>query len=247
MPKHRQYDMTVVRVRDITPNMRRVTLGGEHYGDFPSDSEGCYVKLCFATDDDSPLMRTYTIRHQRHEAMELDIDFALHGDNGLASAWAMHAQPGETLRISAPGPAKIPETGSDWYFLAGDMTALPALSVNLEQLPADATGYAVIEVTAPDDKQMLSAPKGIEIHWVINPDDDSSKSFRETIAGLSWLSGEVYVWAACEFESMRALRRYFRQERSVGKREMYISSYWKRGLSEGEHRKVKQDDARDSV
>jgi NADPH-dependent ferric siderophore reductase len=45
-------------------------------------------------------MRTYTIR--RLAGDQLDVDFVLHGDNGPASRWALRAQEGDAIQISAP-------------------------------------------------------------------------------------------------------------------------------------------------
>ena len=42
---------------------------------------------------------------------------------------------------------------------------------------------------------------------------------------------------------MRALRRYFREERDVARGSLYVSSYWKQGVSEDQHKIVKQQDA----
>ena len=60
---------------------------------------------------------------------------------------------------------------------------------------------------------------------------------------LPWLEGTPSIWAACEFSNMRALRRYFKQEKKVEKKALYASSYWKSGLSEEQHKKVKRTDA----
>ncbi|WP_420806523.1 hypothetical protein [Dasania marina] len=45
---------------------------------------------------------------------------------------------------------------------------------------------------------------------------------------------------------MRALRRYFKQQKEVAKKALYVSSYWKRGLSEELHKKVKRTGAESS-
>lgn len=77
----------------------------------------------------------------------------LHEDAGRASEWAKNARPGGNILIGGPGPKKLLDNTADWCLLVGDMTALPAISVNIEQLPADARGYAVIEVTDESDIQ----------------------------------------------------------------------------------------------
>ncbi len=46
-----------------------------------------------------------------------------------------------------------------------------------------------------------------------------------------------------EFDSMRALRQYFRNEKEVDRENIYISSYWKQGVSEDGHKVIKREDA----
>ncbi|MGM8897773.1 MULTISPECIES: siderophore-interacting protein [unclassified Psychrobacter] len=239
--------LEVKGIANTTPNMRRITLGGEGMQGFPADQESSYIKLMFAGEvGQKPIMRTYTIIQQR--ADKIDVDFVLHGLNhkgaeGPASHWAKTVQVGDTIMIGGPGPKKLINHEADWFLLAGDMTALPAITVNLAQLPKDATGYAVIEVLSEDDIQPLQKPENITIHWVINPvTTDSHYPLLDKINTLDWLDGEVAVWTACEFNSMRALRRYFK-EKSVNKAYFYISSYWKLDNSEDEHKVIKREDA----
>ena len=61
--------------------------------------------------------------------------------------------------------------------------------------------------------------------------------------GAGWPEGDVYAWAACEFSSMKALRSYLREERGLGADSLYISSYWKSGLTEEDHKLAKREDA----
>ncbi len=238
-------------ITDITPNMRRITLGGEGMKDFPVEQESAYIKLMFSQDTGhKPILRTYTIIQQRDH--EIDVDFVLHGLNhksaeGPASQWAKTTEIGDSIMIGGPGPKKSINHEADWFLLAGDMTALPAITVNLAQLPADAVGYAVIEVLNEDDIQSLKKPKNIEIEWVVNAQaSNSSYPLLERVKTLSWLDGVPAIWAACEFNSMRALRRYFK-EKEVSKTHLYISSYWKLDNSEDEHKVIKRQDAEESL
>ncbi len=243
--------LEVKGITDITPNMRRITLGGKGMKDFPVAQESAYIKLMFPQDTgQKPIMRTYTIIQQRDH--EIDVDFVLHGLNyqgyeGPASEWAKTTIVGDTILIGGPGAKKYINHAADWFLLAGDMTALPAITVNLAQLPADAIGYAVIEVLSADDIQSLKKPQNIEIEWVVNAQaSNSSYPLLERVKALSWLDGTPAVWAACEFNSMRALRQYFKQK-DVSKTHLYISSYWKLDNSEDEHKVIKRQDAEESL
>ncbi|ABM26805.1 Siderophore-interacting protein [Shewanella sp. W3-18-1] len=241
MNKPAPRELEVIRSTYITPHMLRITLGGAGLAGFPADQESAYIKLLFPQAGERPLMRTYTIRQQRDD--EIDVDFVLHDTDGPASSWAKTAQVGELIQIGGPGLKKLINFEADWFLLAGDMTALPAISVNLAKLPNNAVGYAVIEVLSEADIQPLVHPEHVELHWVINPEaDPEGRPLVERIAQLPWLAGEPAVWIACEFNSMRALRRHFKQAHSLPKSHFYTSSYWKIGCNESEHKLVKQED-----
>jgi len=240
-------NFTVLSSQAVTRNMLRVSLGGEGVVGFPGGKEGGYLKLRLdpLPGSDKPLVRTYTIRNQRSDA--LDVDFALHGasegSSGPATDWAVSVRGGEAILIGGPGEAKPLPEGADWYVVAGDMTALPAIGVNLENLPRDARGVAVIEIQHDEDRQPIDAPAGVEIHWLVNPEPGSRPNLlADHLRSLGWREGRVYAWAASEFSAMKALRTYLREERGLGSTDLYISSYWKSGLTEDAHKLAKRDD-----
>ncbi|WP_193164432.1 siderophore-interacting protein [Microbulbifer hainanensis] len=243
MPKPTPKEFEVIRSVYVTPHMLRVTLGGEAMLAFPPEQESAYVKLLFPQPEGArPLMRTYTIRHQRDN--EIDVDFVIHEHAGPASAWARAAQPGDRILVGGPGARKLINPDADWFLLAGDMTALPAISVNLDLLPESARGYAVITVVDESDIQVLPHPQGVDIHWIVCPTEEEGESaLLEHIETLSCPSGQPSVWAACEFSEMQQLRQYFRQQWAVPNSHRYVSSYWKKGLSEDQHKQVKRQDA----
>ncbi|QZH75267.1 MAG: siderophore-interacting protein [Erythrobacter sp.] len=239
-------ELTVLAKHHVTPNLLRITLGGEGMADYPADSAGGYVKLRLAADG-GLAVRTYTIRAQRAEA--LDVDFALHaetatGHAGPATEWALTVQPGDTIEAGGPGPAKQLPPGHDHYLIAGDMTALPAIAVNLAALPADARGLAVIEVMDAADAQDLPRPAGIELQWLVVPQPGSQpQALANALRAAAWPEGGIYAWCASEFGAMQALRAYLRDERGLGPDRLYISSYWKCGLTEEDHKRIKREDA----
>ncbi len=244
--------VTVLASTMVTPAMLRLTLGGEGMRDFPPRQQGGYVKLMFAPQPGKtkPTVRTYTIRHQRDG--EIDEDFALHGTDaasaGPATGWATSVTGGEGIVIGGPGAAKPLPEGRDFYLVAGDMTGLPAISVNLEALPRDAKGVALIEVQSEADCQSLDAPAGVEIRWLVNPAPGTRPELLEqAVRGVEWPAGSPYGWVACEFSAMQRLRQYLRVERGLGPSELYISSYWKCGLVEDDHKIAKRADAEASA
>ena len=249
MPNDLPYQLVVSQSQRVSPNMQRVTLQGKDLADFPTGSEGCYVKLLFPiADDDKAIMRTYTIRTFNPHDLSLEIDFVLHGDTGKdsgpASTWAANTKPGDPMQMFGPGKVKTASLGADWYLFAGDMTALPAISCQLERLPANAKGYAVLEIHSEQDQQPLIKPSGINVLWVINKHSDTDNSvLSDAVKTQPWLPGTPAIWAACEFSNMRLLRAYFKKDRQVSRDHLYISSYWKIGQTEDKHKIIKKQDA----
>lgn len=243
-------ELTVVATAQLTENMRRVTLTGEELDDFPENSDGAYIKLRFAdADNNLSIVRTYTVAQHRFDNNEIDVDFMLHSNpnavnHGVAAPWSIKANIGDKLTISGPGRASFINLNSDWVLLAADMTALPALSANLRRLSKDSVGYVVVEILSAQDKQELNEPQGIEVIWVINHNagSDDSPLFHQ-IEKLRWREGQASAWVACEFKTMKKIRQYLKKHRGLEKSHLYISSYWKQGLNEEQHKVAKRNDS----
>ncbi len=237
--------LTVLRRARITPSLQRVTIGGPGLEGFPQGQEGGYLKLFLGEGENGkPIVRTYTIRHQRPG--ELDIDFALHGGEaaGPATHWSLTTEPGETIEVGGPGAAKPLPSNHDFYLIAGDMTALPAISVNLAALAPDARGVAAIEIQNDADRIELDKPEGVEIRWLVNREPGTQPDLLADELRTAVLpQGRIAGWAACEFSSMRNLRALLRDELGLRGPSLYISSYWKAGLIEDEHKVAKREDA----
>jgi len=257
--------LTVKSTSQLTPNMRRVTLYGDALNDFPTNSEGAVIKMFFEQPGlDKAPMRTYTLSEQRIAPNEIDIDFMLHSHNnvsqdasvdlsikcsshGVAVPWSLNAKAGDEISFFGPGPVRFINLEADCFMLAADMTALPALKANLKLLPENARGKVFIEILSEADKQDLQMPANIELTWVINetPGSDASPLFH-AIEQAKWQIGKVTVWAACEFKTMKKIRNYLKTGRGIEKSHLYISSYWKKGNTEEQHKAARKADKEES-
>lgn len=248
--------LTVINNTLMTPNMRRLTFSGAQLARFPDISTSHYVKLLFDFDGqpittaemspDDALMRTYTVRAINQAEQTMCIDVVMHSKNtdcdehsGPASRWAERAKTGDRIAVAGPGSSKGLAQARDWVLFIGDMTALPAISAYLETLSPDSTGYAVIEVISDKDKQILKKPDGVQIIWI----EQGSGTLQQHVEMLSWLPGAPAVWIACEFSQMRALRKLMTNHYALPHQQLYVSSYWRKGRSEDQHKIDKQNDA----
>ncbi|MES0811134.1 siderophore-interacting protein [Roseibium sp. SCPC15] len=259
--KRRPRFLTVRRVRYLSPHMIRVTFAGPELEGFPLGHEGANCKLVLPRDGESREafeayfapdapeekihpVRTYTIRSYRPVELELDIDFVAHGDEGPATRWAQQAREGSFLGLFGPSQPKITEFYAEWYLVAADLSAMPVAEATLEAMPAEARGVAVFEVPSKEDIREIKAPAGIELHWLVHENVyQPSVAQFDFVTSMNWPIGVVQTCIAGESSVIKALRGYLHNERKLPKKDTYISGYWKIGLVEDEHQKMKRAEA----
>lgn len=240
--KRRRLD--VLRVVDITPRMRRITLGGPELAGFVSLGSDDHIKLMFAQnaaeraalqsptfsikgDGPQPAMRDYTPRRFDLSLGELDIDFVLHGD-GPASTWAEQAQVGQHLYIGGPRGSMIVPDIFDSYLLIGDETALPAIARRLEELPAGRKVLAVIEIADAAEQQALQSAAEVDVIWVLRGQSD----LLDTVRTLTLPSGALYTFVAMETKLSRQVRRVLLDTHKVDEAFLKAVGYWRAEGSE---------------
>lgn len=256
-PKKPPRILTVKSALHITPTMIRVTLYSPEIHEMTAGCEGANCKLFLPQTGQNqadfmrqldegprPDVRTYTVRHIRHDDCEMDIDFVDHGDNGPASAWARRAKSGDFCGFAGPGTVKVPTFYADWYLLAADMSAIPVVAATLEAMPRDARGLAIFEVPDIRDRQQIDAPEGIEQRWLVHPDPHgASTQIVDTVNELVWPVGQVQTCIAGESNVIKNLRQFLHLTKGIAREHTYLSGYWKLGLIEDEHQKMKREEA----
>ncbi len=225
----------------LSPHLVRVRLGGDGFAQFEDRPDtDKYAKLMFTTPEGDPVTRTYTIRNVDREAHTLEIDFVVHGDEGLAGPWAAAVMPGAKLSLLGPGGGYLPNSEADFYLYAGDLSAVPAIAASLEALPDDAEGIALIEIDATDAALDLVAPAGVEVRWLVD-EAHQAEFLANAVRALDWPSGHVDVFVHGERESMKALRRVLFDERELERSQVSLSGYWARGRTEDRFQAEKRE------
>ena len=149
------------------------------------DATNWYQRWLGLEAEERGFMRTYTLRDSRCSGLrpEIDVDFVMHldedGSGGPASEWAAAAQPGDRVCVVGPNSSAAQcltagaYGGIEWspglaqhVLLAGDETAVPAITAILEALPEDISGHAFLEVPDGQDVQHIETRSSVSITWL---------------------------------------------------------------------------------
>ncbi|GFE76858.1 MULTISPECIES: siderophore-interacting protein [Novosphingobium] len=226
--------LVVKAVEHVTPNMLRLTLGGEELSGFTSLAPDDHIKV-FASEGEGEgtAMRDYTPRRYDAETNELTVDFALH-EAGPVTAWASGVKVGDEARIGGPRGSLVVPQDFDWWLLVGDETALPAIGRRIEELAPGTPVTSIVAVTGADEEQTFQTEANHEAIWVHRAAAQAGEA-EPLLAALRRFvppSGDGFIFIAAEGGVTRVLRSYVLEELGHVPQWLKASGYWVKGAAD---------------
>ena len=239
----------VRRLERRSPRLVRVTLGGAELEGFVVPDPAASVRLLLPSpgttelvmptwhgnefllpDGTRPVIRTLTPRSYDAGARELDLEIVVHGV-GVASRWAAAAGPGAAAAVSGPGRGFTIDSEAGGFLLAGDETAVPAISQLLEALPRQTPVEVHVEVAGPEARVTLPAHPASTVTWHelasgATPGDALVAAVRD-----AELASDARAWVAGEAAAVQHIRHHLFEERGVERSRAAVRGYWKHGRS----------------
>jgi NADPH-dependent ferric siderophore reductase len=231
----------------VSPRLVRATLAGSQLEGFALDLPAASVRLLLPSPDAPelivpvwngnefllpdgrrPTIRTLTPRRADPEANELDIEIVVHG-NGAASEWAGTAAPGDLVAVSGPGRGYTIDRAAPLFLLAGDETAIPAVSQLLELLPTETPVRVHLEVAQADARVGLPEHPLASVTWHdLPPGAPPGDTLVDAVQNEDLDTG-VRVWAAGEAAAVQRIRRHLFEDRGLTRTQAVVRGYWKHG------------------
>lgn len=243
--------VTVRRTERLSRRMARVTLAGPELAGFTVDEPAASVRLLLPSPDHEelptpvwngnefllpdgrrPTIRTFTPRRVDRVAHELDVEVVIHG-GGAASAWALAADPGRPVALSGPGRGYVVDGDAPAFLLAGDETAIPAISQLLEAMPARAAVVVYVEIADPLARLALPDHPRATVEWCDQmPDAPPGHALADALRKAA-PDPATRVWAAGEAAAMQRIRRHLFDELGFPRSQATVRGYWKHGREGG--------------
>jgi NADPH-dependent ferric siderophore reductase len=236
---------SVVQREDVTPHLVRLTLGGPELAGLDPGLPAASVRLLVPrhgdlvlptwtgneflfADGSRPPLRTLTPRRWDGHREELTVEIVLHGDGPL-STWASTVQTGAVAAVSGTGRGNAIDPTATDHVLAGDETALPAISVLLEALPASASVTVLAEVAHPHARFELPPHPGADVTWLDLPPAAPPGDALVAAVGTAAIDPAARVWVAGEAAAVQRIRKDLFETRDLPRPHCTVRGYWKHG------------------
>ena len=179
--------------------------------------------------DYGDVSRIYTVRDY-DGAGGFTFDVVLHEGTSPMMRWTSALNIGDSFELTGPRPhIGIPQATGRKVALFLDETGIPALYSLLRQWPAGIGGKGWIATRDAQAFAELPEVEGVELVRVEGEEPDVLLSHAKRLDDIAGWA----VWGAGERREMRAIRQHF-AALGLGKQDIAIAGYWRRGVSNTE-------------
>jgi NADPH-dependent ferric siderophore reductase len=226
--------LKVAALNMLTPQMMRITLNCPDAARFDrADALHVQVLVNFAdvaaaTGEERPSLtwRRYTVRAVNLIRRTIDLDVFLHGAGGPGARWAGHLRVGDLVGVAGPSGGSI--GSADHFLIAGDETALPAITRIMGLLPRHCRGAVLIEIEDGAERIPLEMPGGFRLIWLARRGDAASVLESAVMSAIAGKPAEkTFIWVACEAGVASRIRKHVRAAASRNNLDHLIAGYWK--------------------
>ena len=113
------------------------------------------------------------------------------------------------------------------FLIAGDESALPAITTLIPELPPAASVHVVVEVTDPIARLELPFHPRLTEQWCIATTGASSGDALHAALTSAAIEPDTRVWVAGEAAAMQRIRKHLFEVRSVPRDHAVVRGYWK--------------------
>jgi len=235
----------VEAVERLTPSMTRFTLHDPKFADPGIEQPGEILTLGWPLNGEPLVLpqlgwrfpegkpeqhwRNFTVRRFDPGRATIDVDVFLHGDIGLASAWALRARVGDAVGFAGPRTHWEPDPRAHWTLLAADETGLPALLAILETLPRGHRAIALAEVAGDAERQPVQSAAHLDFRWISRGGRPAGTTsvLPDALRRLRLPPERGRAWGGGEAMVMRDVRRHLQANCPAVAGSLKIMGYWK--------------------
>jgi len=220
----------------LTPGYVRVRLAGESLRGFQAPGADDHVRVFFAPPDGpTPTTaeqwrelssREYTPLNADPDAGWVEFDLVIHGD-GPGSTWAAAAPLGARVAVAGPRRSNAVVGDPDAWFLAGDETAVPAITRFLRARRPGSPARVIVEVAPENELIPIPTDAGTDLTVLVR----GTQSLIEVLAAIDEEdrpAGAVLGFVAAEAPVVPIARALLHERWALPTEAVIAKGYWRR-------------------
>ena len=238
---------TVIKSDLVTPHLRRLVVDTSNLEHISKSDLGGYIKLSVQDSSGEEVLRSISVSSVDEDQRTMCLDFVNHGGLGPAATYARNAEAGDIISFYGPGPRRDVDQSLENFIFIGDMTAFPAIRVQLELL---------VENDIKSPVEVILEAKGVEdfeyFKHLTHRESFNFRFIKGSFTPLELLNKfkeltldpntSKSLWCAGERLAINEIRSYLKQLPQISFIDKYISSYWQCGYTQNEHSLLKKED-----
>ncbi|PIK15082.1 siderophore-interacting protein [Halobacteriovorax sp. JY17] len=238
---------TILETSLITPNLRRILVDISKFEHIDLKDRGGYIKLSVLNEEGEEVLRSISVSTVDTEKKTMSLDFVHHGGLGPGAKFAREAKVGGEISFYGPGPRRDVEQSLEEFIFIGDMTAFPAIKVQLELMIENdikSPVEVILEAKSSEDFEYFE--------HLTHRENFNFKFIEGNFTALELLNGfkemalssekSKSLWCAGERLAINEVRTYLKDHPQISFIDKYTSSYWQCGLTQNEHSQLKKTD-----
>ena len=187
------------------------------------------------------------------QVLEEALDWALNPDGSTGAypyaaglRWDIDASKSigsrfSNIQFKGPGGSYRPDPEVDWHLLAGDESALPAISASIEALPAAKPCLAFVVVDGPEYEIIIHSDSALQLIWLHRSKvSEPENALLDAIKNFDFPEGEYDVFVHGEAGEVRSIRKHLIADRGIDESKSSISPYWRRNHTDEAWRSIKR-------
>ncbi|MGV8907940.1 MAG: siderophore-interacting protein [Propionicimonas sp.] len=219
----------------LTPGYIRVRIAGAELRGFTAPGADDHVRL-FLAPPGTPApptpeqwrefdSREYTPVASDPDAGWVDFDVVVH-DGGAGSEWASNAPLGSVTAVGGPRRSNSVAGRPDAYFLAGDETALPAISRFLRQRRPGTPARVMVEVSEVNRAVPVPVDDATQLTLLVRPQERLVDALA-ALARQDRPSGNVLGFVAAESSVVPVARELLQDRWGLPSEAVITKGYWR--------------------
>jgi NADPH-dependent ferric siderophore reductase len=226
---------TVVSSTQLSTSIHEVVLAGQ--ASVLAGVAGNDVMAQFTNDAGRLVRRRYSVRSVDEDLDQFSLWITTAHD-GIGSAWAKGAAPGDEMDIIGPRGKVVLDPMADWHLFVGDITILGSAYRMAQSIEAPGRAIFIVETDNADDALTATFDEDIAITGIFVDRMDRAKDDPTgVLSGLAAFAfppnkGHAYVFG--EFHVMKAVQSTL-LDRGLDAEDISVKPFWRVGRNNADH------------